>query len=168
MSSTPWDAPRARAIIEAEITSARGFLGDEASGATPLLPILHQLQQVFGFISSQAIDALAHGLNLSKAEVKGVVSFYKDFRTQPPPRHRIGICRAEACQANGCESLVAYLSERHGLKREAPRDDIALDDVYCLGNCSLGPAALIDETQLLGRLSRERLDALVKSLKEEP
>lgn len=168
MRSIPWDAPRARAIIEAEITSARGFLGDEASGATPLLPILHQLQHVFGFISPEAIDCVAHGLNLSKAEVKGVVSFYKDFRTQPSARHRIGICRAEACQANGCESLVAYLSERHGLKSDTLRSDIALDDVYCLGNCALGPAALIDETQLVGRLSRERLDALLKSLEEKP
>jgi formate dehydrogenase subunit gamma len=168
MRSIPWDAPRARAIIEAEITSARGFLGDEALGATALLPILHQLQQVFGFISPEAINCVAHGLNLSKAEVKGVVSFYKDFRTQPASRHRIGICRAEACQANGCEALVAHLSERHELKHQAVRNDIAVDDLYCLGNCALGPAALIDETQLVGRLNRERLDALVKSLEEKP
>ena len=128
----------------------------------PLLPILHALQERFGFIDERAIPIVADVLNLSRAEVQGVVSFYHDFRTCPPGRHVIKICQAEACQSMGANALVENLEAVLGIKVGQTTADgrVSLESVYCLGNCALSPAALIDGS-LKGRLNVERILALL-------
>ncbi len=117
----------------------------------PLLPILHEVQAAFGCIDTQSEAKIAHTLNLSRAEVHGVVSFYHDFSAEADPRPCVELCRAEACQARGVEALV-------GAAEAAAGERVKLKKVYCLGLCSVGPAARI------GDLLHARLDqaALVK------
>jgi formate dehydrogenase subunit gamma len=130
-----------------------------------LLPILHAIQDRLGFIPPDATARIANGLNLSHAEVSGVISFYHDFRSAPPGRHVVKLCRAEACQSMGSLALEASMKARLGIDfGETTRDGaITLEPVYCLGNCALSPAIMIDG-QLRGRVTAERLDALVASL----
>ncbi len=125
-----------------------------------LLPILHAIQDELGFVPPAAIDRIAEAMNLSRAEVHGVVTFYHDFRTKPPGRHVLKLCRAEACQAMGSERLEQRLRDQHGLPMHATSPDgaVTLEPVYCLGNCSLSPSALLDG-RLVGRLDAPRLDA---------
>ena len=127
-----------------------------------LLEILHDLQNHAGHVSDEAVAVLAEALNLSRADVHGVVSFYHDFRRQAGGRHSLRICRAEACQALGCESLVAHAEGRSGVAcgHTAVDGSLTLEGVYCLGNCALGPAAMLDGRPI-GRLDRARLDALL-------
>ncbi len=120
----------------------------------PLLPILHEVQATFGQVSEEAVRIIARALNLSRAEVYGVVSFYHDFRATPEPRKVIKLCRAESCQARGVEALVRDLPEVPGVK---------LETVYCLGLCSVGPNALIGDT-LHARLDAERLAQLMAGM----
>lgn len=149
-ASPQWDADMAKSIIEAR----KGL-----PGAT--LPILHALQERFGFVDPSIIPEIAEALNLSRAEIHGVVSFYRDFRTTPPARHILKLCRAEACQANGCEALVQHLEQRHGLRPDQPDSPrLTIDTVYCLGNCALGPAGLLDG-QPVARLTAAELDAIL-------
>lgn len=165
MADTPdYDALAADALIAAEISAARAFYGEDADGATALLPILHALQQRFGCVSAQMLPLVAQRLNLSQADVRGVVSFYHDFREAPAGRHLLQLCRAEACQARGCERVAAHLDSTHGLRTGETRDGITRQDVYCLGNCALGPAALVDG-RLLANLDEAAIDALVAALK---
>ena len=107
-----------------------------------------QVQARFGYVDQRAVPIVAEVLNLSRAEVHGVVTFYHDFRAAPPPRHVVKLCRAEACQAMGADRLADALSA-------SGRADVALEAVYCLGNCALSPAALIDG-KLYGRLDRDK------------
>jgi formate dehydrogenase subunit gamma len=129
-------------------------------GAT--LPILHAIQDELGFVPVEAIDRIAAALNLSRAEVHGVVTFYHDFRTAAPGRTVLKLCRAEACQAMGSARLEQHLREAHGLAMGATTADGActLEPVYCLGNCALSPSALVDG-RLLGRVDAARLDRVV-------
>lgn len=120
-------------------------------GRDALLPLLHDLQAERGFIDEDTIRALAKALNLSRAEVHGVVSFYHDFRTVPEPRPVVKLCRAEACQARGSEALAA------GFKDER----VALETVYCLGLCSVGPNAMIGN-RVYARLDAAKLAQLAK------
>ena len=131
-------------------------------GAT--LPILHAIQDELGFVPPEAIDRIATALNLSRAEVHGVVTFYHDFRSTPPGRTVLKLCRAEACQAMGCRSLEQRLRETHGVALGGTTADGALtvEPAYCLGNCALSPAALVDG-RLLGRVDAARLDRIVAS-----
>ena len=117
----------------------------------PLLPILHDVQAAFGHVSEEAVRAIAQALNLSRAEVHGVVSFYHDFRAAPEPRKVVKLCRAEACQARGVEALVRDLPDVPGVEVET---------VYCLGLCSVGPNAMIGDT-LHARLDAARLGELM-------
>jgi formate dehydrogenase subunit gamma len=128
----------------------------------PLLPILHAVQAEFGHIPETAVPRIADRLNVSKAEVHGVVSFYHDFRTEPSGRHVVKLCRAEACQAVGADALVARAETRLGVGMgETTRDGaVTLEPVFCLGLCACGPAALVDR-RLFGRLDAARLDALL-------
>jgi formate dehydrogenase subunit gamma len=144
-----WDQEIARTIVAGS---------SHLDGAT--LPILHALQEEFGYVDAQAVPLIADALNLSRAEVHGCLSFYHDFRGAPPPRRVIRLCRAEACQALGCETLVAALAE-DGILVDggATAPGVAVETVYCLGNCALGPAALVDG-DLVGRLDADRLKAL--------
>lgn len=122
----------------------------------PLLPILHDVQAVFGCISPAAEAEIASALNLSRAEVHGVVSFYHDFTSTPDPRPCLELCRAEACQARGAEALVSAAEAAAG-------ERVRLKTVYCLGLCSVGPAARVGDT-LHARLDADALGKLVKSL----
>lgn len=128
-----------------------------------MLPILHELHAIFGYIHADAMPMIADALNVSRAEVRGVVSFYHDFRYEPAGRHILKICRAEACQSMGVERVLDHLSARHGLALgdTTPDRRLTIEAVYCLGNCALSPAALLDE-ELIGRLDEDRLDAIVR------
>ena len=132
----------------------------ETPGAT--LPILHDLQEQFGYIDDRVIPLVADALNISRAETLGVVSFYHDFRRAPVGGHALKLCRAESCQSLGCEDLVAHLKLRHGIKvdDEDKHSGLRVETVYCLGNCALSPAALLDGAPI-GRLDRDRIDVIV-------
>lgn len=112
-----------------------------------LLPLLHALQAEFGYIPAHAVPAIAEALNLSRAEVHGVLSFYHDFRDRPPARHVVKLCRAESCQARGGAVIEAKLAERLDVAMGGESVDgrVALEPVYCLGLCAIGPNALIDD-----------------------
>jgi formate dehydrogenase subunit gamma len=128
----------------------------------PLLPILHAVQHEFGHIPDAAIPRIADRLNISKAEVHGVVSFYHDFRSAPAGRHVVKLCRAEACQSMGADALIAHAETRLGIGlHETTRDGaVTLEPVFCLGLCACGPAAMIDG-RIVARLDTARLDALL-------
>jgi formate dehydrogenase subunit gamma len=129
-----------------------------------LLPILHGVQAEFGYIGPEMVPVIAAELNLSKAEVHGVISFYADFRAEPAGRTVVRLCRAEACQSVGAERLVAHTQQVFGIKlgQTTPDGTVSLDQVFCLGNCALGPAAQING-RLHGKLDESRLDALILS-----
>ena len=149
--TAPWSEEKAQAVIHRH----KGRRG-------ALLPLLHELQETFGYIDGRAVPPVAEALCLSKAEVEGVISFYKDFRRTAPGRHVVAVCRAEACQAVGAEGLVAHLQSKLSLTVDGTSADGAftLDTVYCLGNCALGPSLTIDGV-LHGRVTAERADKLI-------
>jgi formate dehydrogenase subunit gamma len=151
MSGSPELAERVRAIVTAH-RDKRGAL----------LPILHAIQAEFGYVDREVTDLLAAELNLSRAEVHGVISFYADFRTEPGGSTRLRLCRAEACQAVGAEDLLAHAEAVLGIKtgQTTPDGTVSLDQVFCLGNCALGPAGQLNG-RLHGRLDRARLDHLL-------
>lgn len=138
-----------------------------ASGHLPggLLQVLHGIADRLGHIPAEAIGRVAQALNLSRAEVHGVVSFYHDFREHPPGRHVLKLCRAESCQAMGSERLAARLERRLGCGFGETTGDgaVTLEAVYCLGNCAASPALLVDG-ELRGRVSEAKLDRLVDGL----
>ena len=142
--------------------AARALVEPWSAGEGGLVPALHALVEAFGYIDARAIPLVADVFNLSRAEVTGVVSFYKDFRRQPPGRHVVKVCRAEACQAMGCERVVAELEERLGTPMDSTSPDgaVTLETVYCFGNCALSPAALVDG-KLFGRVDAADLCAKV-------
>jgi formate dehydrogenase subunit gamma len=133
-----------------------------------LLPILHAVQDAIGFVPSEAVAVIASELNLSRAEVHGVVTFYHYFRTQRGGRHVVHLCRAEACQALGAAALEEHAKRSLGMDFHATSRDgtITLEPVYCLGNCALGPSLMIDH-ELKGRVSPARFDELMASLREQ-
>ena len=118
-----------------------------------LLPILHDVQASAGFISEEAIRNIASVLNLTRAEVHGVVSFYHDFKTAPDARPFIKLCRAEACKARGVEAMVAGAEAAAGSR-------VKIETIYCLGLCSVGPAAMVGD-QVYARLTTDKLAKLV-------
>ena len=122
-----------------------------------LVQILHGFIERFGWISEDAIRQLAEELNISRADVHGVVSYYHDFRTAAPGRHIIKLCAAEACQAMGSRELEAHARER------LDNADVTLEPVYCLGNCACSPAVMVDG-KTYGRVSKERFDEIVAGL----
>lgn len=134
-----------------------------------LMPILHAVQHRIGHVPAEAVPVIARALNLSRAEVHGVVSFYHDFRSTPPGRHVVQVCRAEACQSMGCEALVEHAKERLGVDFHGTTADgaITLEAVYCLGNCALSPALMADG-ELHGRMTPKRFDELVTQLEAAP
>ncbi len=132
-----------------------------------LLPLLHAVQEQLGCIPPEQVPAIAHALSLSRAEVHGVISFYHDFRTKPGGRHRVQICRAEACQAMGARDLEAHAKRRLGVEFGDTTADgaITLEPVYCLGNCACSPSVRIDDS-VYARVDAARLDALLAELGE--
>ena len=131
-----------------------------------LLEILHDLQADLGFIPEAALPALAKALNLSRAEVHGVVTFYHDFHREPAGRHVIKVCQAEACQSLGAEALGAAIEKSLKVKFGGTTSDgaITIEKVYCLGNCALSPAIMVD-SKLVGRLDEAKFNAIVAELK---
>lgn len=138
------------------------LIARHASLNGPLLPLLHAVQDEFGHIPADSVPRIASALNLSRAEVHGVISFYHWFRQHPPGKHVVQICRAEACQAMNGEVTEAHARKCLGVDWHGTSADgqFTLEAVYCLGNCAVGPAAMIDG-QLYGRVTPERLDELL-------
>jgi len=132
-----------------------------------LLPLLHEIQDRLAHIPASAVPAIAKALNLSRAEVHGVVTFYHHFRQTPPGKHVVQICRAEACQAVGANELVEHAKKslQCGLHATTADGAITLEPVYCLGQCATGPAIMIDDA-LHARVDPARFDQLVASCKE--
>ena len=130
-----------------------------------LLPILHAIQDAIGYLPAGAVDEIALALNLSRAEVHGVISFYHDFRTTPPGRHVVRVCRAEACQSMDGVALEQHAKARLGIDWHQTSEDgtVTLEPVYCLGNCACSPAVMID-AQVCGRVTPQRFDALLAPL----
>jgi formate dehydrogenase subunit gamma len=147
----PWNAARGTEII-AEHTYLEG--------AT--LVILHALQEAFGYVPEPAIPMIASALNLSRAEVHGVFTFYHDFRHKPAGRHVLKLCRAEACQAAGGDALTARAEAKLGIAigNTTPDERVTLEPIYCLGLCATAPSAMFDG-RMVGRLDEARIDALV-------
>ena len=137
-----------------------------ASLEGPLLPILHAIQAEFGHLPREALPQVAERLNLSRAEVHGVASFYHDFTEEPRGRHVLRLCRAEACQSMGSEELAERMQHQLRLRpgQTSPDGSVTLESVYCLGLCACAPAAMFDG-RLVGRLTSARLDALIAEVK---
>lgn len=154
-AANPWSAERAAEIIAS---------GAEREGA--MLPILHALQAEFGYVDRAAEPMIAEALNLTRAEVHGVVTFYHDFRREPAGRHVLKLCRAEACQAAGADALAERAERQLGtlLGTTAPGGNVTLEPVYCLGLCATAPSAMLDG-RVVGRLDAVRLDTLLAEVK---
>src|SRR6202000_1234611 len=147
----PWEAGRAAEII-----------GEHAHLEGPTLVMLHALQEAFGYVPEAAIPMIATALNLSRAEVYGVFTFYHDFRKEPAGRHVLKLCRAEACQAAGGDALAARAEAKLGiaLGTTTAAERVTLEPIYCLGLCATAASAMLDG-RVVGRLDEKRLDALV-------
>jgi formate dehydrogenase subunit gamma len=133
-----------------------------------LLPILHAIQDDIGHIPEAAVPVIASELNLSRAEVHGVITFYHYFRQTPPGRHTIQICQAESCQAMGSAKLTEHAKNLLGIDFHQTTNDeeFSLEPVYCLGNCACSPAVMIDD-EVYGRVSNERLATLLDHARKE-
>lgn len=126
-----------------------------------LLPLLHAIQEALGWVPEAAVPQVAQALNLSRAEVVGVISFYHDFRTSPPPPHCLRVCVAESCQMAGAEALSALAEQRLGLREgESSDGEWQVRPVYCLGACACSPAVQLDD-KLYAQVTPEQLDRLL-------
>ena len=152
LPNEPWSEPRAAGIIADHL---------HLEGAT--LPILHALQETFGYVDAGAVPLIADALNLSRAEVHGCITFYHDFRAHPTGRHAVKLCRAEACQAMGSDRLHAEILSRLGTGWHGTTADgnATVEPVYCLGLCSVAPAAMVDG-KIHGRLTEDRLTTIIE------
>jgi formate dehydrogenase subunit gamma len=132
----------------------------------PLLPILHGIQEEFGYVPTESLPVIAEALNISKAEVHGVVTFYHDYRRAPAGRHVLKLCQAEACQSMGSEAIAARMKQLLGIGfgETAADGSVTLEPVYCLGLCACAPAAMLDG-QVIGRLDADRLDEIVEEVR---
>ena len=152
--------------------TANGYDKEEASriieefGARPemLVQVLVRFVERFHWISNEAIRHIASELNISRADVHGVVSFYHDFRTEPRGAHVVKICQAESCQAMGGRELTDHARATLGQDMHSTRNDVTLEPVYCLGNCACSPAVMINE-KTYGRVSKARFDELVAAMR---
>jgi formate dehydrogenase subunit gamma len=164
----PISVERPSSLSKAEQAAVLSACAGGADKPGALLPILHAVQDALGFVPAEAVSLIADQLNLSRAEVHGVVTFYHYFRTQRSGRHIVHLCRAEACQSLGAVALERHAKRSLGVDFHGTSADgaVTLEPVYCLGNCALGPAVMIDE-QLQGRVSAERFDELMNSLRTE-
>jgi formate dehydrogenase subunit gamma len=149
--------------------SVRRIVGDLKGRPGPLIEVLHAIQAELGYVPPAAVPLVASELNLSRAEVHGVVSFYHFFRSTPPGAHTVSVCRAESCQAVGGEALAAHARRRLGVDfhQTTPDGRFSLEPVYCLGNCACSPAVMIDG-RLHGRVSPERFDTLLADVDPDP
>lgn len=138
------------------------------SGPGPLLQVLHAVQDSLRYIPPAAVALIADALNLSRAEVHGVVTFYHYFRQTPPGTHSIQLCQAEACRSMHCEQLTAHAKQRLGIDFHGTTADgrFSLKPVYCLGNCACAPAMMIG-AELHGRVTPQRFDQLIEAAVRE-
>lgn len=150
---------------ESELTIVRDVLASMPARQDRLLPILHEIQHRVGYVPPSALPHIAQALNLSRAEVYGVASFYHDLRDAPAGRHVIELCQAEACQAVGCRSLLAHAQQRLGISVGETTSDgrITLQRTYCFGNCACGPTLRVGD-RVVGRVDAARFDTLVSEL----
>jgi len=148
-------------IVEAAVARHRGKIG-------ALLPVLHSIQDKLGYVPREAVPIMARALNLSRAEIHGVMSFYHDFRDEPAGEHIVHLCRAEACQAMGSRELEQHARERLGIDyHETTADGLfSLEPVYCLGNCACSPSIRIDD-EVHARVSAGKFDELLSRLEAE-
>lgn len=130
--------------------------------------MMHAIQEELGFVPPEAIQRIADALNLSRADVHGVLTYYHDFRSAPPGRCVLKVCRAESCQAMGSEQLESHLAAKHDVAMgdTSASGELTVEPVYCLGNCALSPAVQLDG-KVYGRVSQQRLDALLQQAKEQ-
>jgi formate dehydrogenase subunit gamma len=140
----------------------RRIIAEHKGRPGPLLEVLHAIQAALGFVPAAAVPVVAEGLNLSRAEVHGVVTFYHYFRHSRPGTHTVHLCQAEACQSMGAEALTAHARQRLGIgfHETTPNGRFSLEPIYCLGNCACSPAVMIDG-RLYGRVTAERFDQLI-------
>ncbi|MEO6143734.1 MAG: NAD(P)H-dependent oxidoreductase subunit E [Dermatophilaceae bacterium] len=140
-------------------------IGLHAEQRGPLLPVLQALQETFGYVDPRAVPLVAQALNLSRADVYGVLTFYSDLRSTPPGKVRIQVCRGEACQSVGAHALAEHATRSLGVDFGATTADgsVSLDEVFCLGNCALGPTVCVDG-HLHGRIHGADLDRLVRDV----
>jgi formate dehydrogenase subunit gamma len=148
-------ASRTTAIIE----ELKGLEGS-------LLPILHEIQEEFGYVPTESLPVIAEALNISNAEVHGVVTFYHDYRNHPAGRHVLKVCRAEACQSMGGDAIAAQIQQLLGIGfHETAKDNsVTLEPVYCLGLCACSPAAMLDG-EVIGRLDADKIDEIVEEVR---
>ena len=132
----------------------------------PLLPILHEIQAEFGYVPEDCLPVIARELNLSRAEVHGVVTFYHDYRRHPAGRHVLKLCRAEACQSMGGDAIAAQLSQALGIgfHETAADNSVTLEPVFCLGMCACAPAAMLDG-EPIGRIDAEKIEEIVAEVR---
>ena len=148
-------AERAASIIEA----LKGLEG-------PLLPILHGIQEEFGHVPTETLPVIAEALNISNAEVHGVVTFYHDYRKEPAGRHVLKLCQAEACQSMGSDKVAAMVKQALGIGfHETSKDgSVTLEPVYCLGLCACAPSAMLDG-EVIGRIDQATVDEIVEAVR---
>jgi formate dehydrogenase subunit gamma len=149
-------------LAPADEAAVRRIAAEMKGRPGPLIEVLHAIQAALGYVPEAAVPLVAQILNLSRAEVHGVVTFYHFFRHSPPGKHTLSLCQAESCQAMGSEALARHAKARLGVEFHETTSDgrVTLEPIYCLGNCACSPAALLDG-RLLGRLTPERLDAIL-------
>ena len=154
--------------LTAEEISARveEIISAHADLEGPLLPILHEVQETFGYVPRDALPVIASGLNLSRAEVHGVMSFYHDFREDRAGRHVLKLCRAEACQSLGADRIAEQVRGKLGIEWHETTQDgaVTLDPVFCLGLCACGPAAMVDG-KLVGRVDDTRVEDILSEVR---
>jgi formate dehydrogenase subunit gamma len=155
-----------RAATQAEHAHILRILQEHHEEDGALLPVLHDIQDALGHVPEHAIPVIAKALHLSRADVYGVVTYYHHFRQTPPANHVVHICQAEACLARGAGALLAHAQAHPGCQPHDAR--IALEPVYCLGQCAVGPNLLVDDQHLLGRVDAPKFDALIQTLKAKP
>jgi len=143
------------------------IIGAHAGREGSALPILHALQEVFGYVDGEAVPLMAEALNVSRAEIHGLISFYHDFRATPPGRHTVKLCRGEACQSMGADALALQARERLGVDWGETTADgrVTLEPVFCLGLCACAPSAMADG-KLVGRLDAERLGSILDKARQ--
>jgi formate dehydrogenase subunit gamma len=150
-----------------EIASRTAAIIQEMRGLEgPLLPILHGIQEEFGHVPQDSLPVIAEALNISRAEVHGVVSFYHDYRRHPAGRHVLKLCQAESCQSMGSDAVAAKIKQLLGIGfHETTRDgSVTLEPVYCLGLCACSPAAMLDG-EVIGRLDDEKIEEIVTEVR---
>lgn len=159
---------QSEAVADWDVEAVRQYIQSQSSVPGAMLPILHGIQEMIGYIPSDAVPMIADGLNVSRAEVHGVITYYHHFRQHPAGRHLVQICRAEACQARGADALVEHAKHVLGcdFHRTTADGEVTLEPVYCLGHCAAGPNIAIGD-ELHARVTPQRFDTLIHAKRGE-